>query len=70
MSVGLTNTLTAFMELITRVFCEYVDSFVVVFIDDIRIYCMSREEYEHNFRMTLKVLKVHELYAKFSKCEF
>ena len=38
MSLGLTSALTALMDLINRVFSEYLDSFVIVFIDDILIY--------------------------------
>ena len=70
MSFGLTNTLAVFMDLMNRVFHEYLDSFVIIFIDDILIYSKTREEHEHHLRMTLKVLREHQLYAKLSKCEF
>ena len=52
------------------VFHEYLDSFVIIFIDDILIYSKTREKHEHHLRMTLKVLREHQLYAKLSKCEF
>jgi hypothetical protein len=35
---GLTNASTTFMFLMTRVFIEYLDKFVIVFLDDILIY--------------------------------
>ena len=70
MSFGLTNAPTAFMDLMNRVFKPYLDSFVVVFIDDILIYSSSREEYEQHLRIVLQTLKNNQLYAKFSKCEF
>ncbi|XP_070040283.1 uncharacterized protein [Nicotiana tomentosiformis] len=38
MSFSLTNTLTVFMDLMNRVFRPYIDSFVIVFVDDILIY--------------------------------
>jgi hypothetical protein len=38
MSFGLTNALTFFMYLMKSVFMDYLDKFVVVFIDDILIY--------------------------------
>ena len=46
MSFGLTNALAAFMDLMNRVFMPYMDSFVIVFIDDILIYSRSQEEHE------------------------
>ena len=45
MSFGLTNALAVFMELINRVFKEILDTFVIVFIDDILVY--SKSEIEH-----------------------
>ena len=58
------------MDLMNRVFREYLDSFVIVFIDDILIYSKTKEEHEQHLRLTLQVLRQHQLYAKFSKCEF
>ena len=46
MPFGLTNSPTAFMGLMNRVFNQYLDQFVVVFIDDIVVYSRSREEHE------------------------
>ncbi|XP_019256612.1 PREDICTED: uncharacterized protein LOC109235061, partial [Nicotiana attenuata] len=70
MSFGLTNAPAAFMDLINRVFKPYLDSFVIVFIDDILIYSRSREEHEQHLQVVLQTLKDSQLYAKFSKCEF
>jgi len=42
----------------------------VVFIDDILIYSKSAEEHEQHLRIVLERLRAHEIYAKFSKCEF
>ena len=67
MSFSLTNAPAAFMELISRVFRNYLVYFVIVFIDDVLIYSKTREEHEEK---TLQVLREHQLYAKFSKCEF
>jgi ribonuclease HI len=49
---------------------EYLDKFVVVFIDYILIYSKNEEEHEEHLRLVLQQLREHELYAKFSKCEF
>ena len=61
---------TAFMDLMHRVFQPYLDQFVVVFVDKILIYSQSEEEHEDHLRIVLHALKEHQLYAKFSKCEF
>ena len=70
MPFGLTNTLAAFMDLMHRVFQPYLDQFVVVFVDDILIYSQSEWEHEYHLRIVLQLLRDHQLYAKFSKCEF
>ncbi|WVZ57859.1 hypothetical protein U9M48_008194 [Paspalum notatum var. saurae] len=49
---------------------EYLDKFVVVFIDDILIYSKTEEEHEEHLRLVLQKLRDHKLYAKLSKCEF
>ncbi|KAL8114289.1 hypothetical protein AgCh_021224 [Apium graveolens] len=70
MSFGLTNAPAVFMDLMNRVFHDYLDKFVVVFIDDILIYSRSREEHEEHLRIVLEILREKKLFAKFSKCEF
>ena len=70
MPFGLTNAPTAFMDLMHRVFQPYLDQFVIVFVDDILIYSQSEWEHEYHLRIVLQLLRDHQLYAKFSKCEF
>ena len=70
MSFGLTNAPALFMNLMNSVFMEYLDKFVVVFIDDILIYSKNDEEHDEHLRLVLGKLREHQLYAKFSKCEF
>ena len=70
MPFGLTNAPTTFMDLVHRVFQTYLDQFVIVFIDDILIYSQSEWEHENHLRIVLQLLRDHQLYAKFSKCEF
>jgi hypothetical protein len=70
MSFGLKNMIAYFMYLMNKVFMEYLDKFVVVFIDDILIFSMMEEEHEKHLRMVLEKLQSNKLYAKFSKCEF
>jgi hypothetical protein len=58
------------MNMMNSVFMDYLDKFVVVFIDDILIYSQSEEEHASHLRMVLQRLREHQLYAKLSKCEF
>ena len=67
MSFGLTNAPAAFMDLMNRVFKQYLDLFVIVFIDDILIYSRSEEEHASHLRVVLQTLTDRKLFAKFSK---
>jgi hypothetical protein len=70
MSFGLTNSLAYFMNLMNKVFMEYLDQFVVVFIDNILVYSQNEETHEDHLRLVLQKLRDNQLYAKFSKCVF
>ena len=70
MPFGLKNASATFMDLIHRVFQPFLDQFVVVFVADILIYSKLEEEHEDHLRIILQALIEHQLYAKFSKCEF
>jgi hypothetical protein len=70
MSFGLTNAPAYFMNLMNKVFMEYLDQFVVVFINDILIYSPNKETHEDHLRLVLQKLRDNQLYAKFSKCDF
>ena len=81
MPFELTNAAAAFMDIMHRVFQPYLDQFVVVFVDDILIYSQSEGGrggggggggggHEDHLRVVLQLLRDHQLYAKFSKCEF
>jgi len=70
MPFGLTNSPTAFTDLMNRVFKPYLDQFVVIFIDDILINSRTPKEHNQHLRTTLEVLRGNELHAKFSKCKF
>ena len=70
MPFGLTNAPAAFMDLMNRVFKEYLDQFVIVFVDDILVYSRSEDEHELYLQMVLDILREKRLYAKLKKCEF
>ena len=67
---GLTNAPTAFMDMMNRVFKDFLDKFVIVFVDDILIYSRDREQHKNHLRIVLEILSRNKLYAKFSKCDF
>jgi hypothetical protein len=56
------------MYLMNKLFMEYLDKFIVVFIDDILIFSKTEEHKKH--KLVLEKLRSNKLYAKFSKCEF
>ena len=67
---GIFNAPTTFMCLMNNVLSKYLDKFVVVFIDAILIYSKTKEEHDEHLQIILQVLREHQQYAKFSKCEF
>jgi hypothetical protein len=70
MSFVQTNAPTNFMYMMNKVFMEYLDKFIMVFIDDILVYSRNEEEHEGHLRLVLQKLRDNKLYAKLSKCEF
>jgi hypothetical protein len=56
MSFGWTNAYAYFMHLMNKVFMEYLDKFVVGFIDDILVYSKSEEEHEEHLHLVLQKL--------------
>nr|GEZ22437.1 putative reverse transcriptase domain-containing protein [Tanacetum cinerariifolium] len=70
MPFGLTNAPAVFMDLMNHIFHEYLDKFVIVFIDDILVYSKMKEEHEEHLRIVLRTLRQGKLYTKFSKYEF
>jgi IS4 transposase len=58
------------MCLMNNIFSQYLDKFVVVFIDDILVYSKMEDEHDEHLRIVLKMLRKHKLYEKFDKCDF
>jgi hypothetical protein len=58
------------MCLMNDILKNYLDKFVIVFLDDILIYSKFEEEHEHLLSLVLQVLREHQLYTKISKCCF
>ncbi|XP_060210895.1 uncharacterized mitochondrial protein AtMg00860-like [Lycium barbarum] len=70
MSFDLTNAPATFCTLMNQVFWEYIDEFVVVYLDDIVVYSKTLGEHLEHLRKILTQLREHELYVKLSKCSF
>jgi hypothetical protein len=66
MSFGLTQL----MYLLNSVFMVELDKFVVIFIDNMLVFPMSKKEHEGHLRIVLQRLSDRQLYAKYKKCEF
>lgn len=69
MPFGLTIALAVCMDQMNCSFHEYLDTCVVVFIDDILVYYKDKQEHEKDLRLMLDVLQQQKLFATLSKCE-
>ncbi|XP_048131522.1 uncharacterized protein LOC125314103 [Rhodamnia argentea] len=70
MPFGPTNAHVAFMDLMNRVSKEFLDRFIIVFIDYILVYSKSSEDHEQHPRIVLETTRMHRVFAKLNKCEF
>jgi hypothetical protein len=70
MPFGVTNAPSVFMDLMNQVFHNYLDQFVVVFIDDILVYSTNHHEHGEHLKKVLDILREKKLFAKLKKCEF
>jgi hypothetical protein len=59
MSFRLMNAPAYFMYLLNKVFMEYLDKFVFVFINDILVYSKTEEEHEEHLRLVLEKLRAN-----------
>lgn len=70
MTFGLTNAPVAFKSLMNKIFKSFLDSFSIIYIDDILVYSKSKEENIDHLYIVLEILREKQLFSKFSKCEF
>ncbi len=70
MPFGLKNAPATFQHFINDVLSDYLDDFVISYIDDILIYSNSIEEHHNHVKMVLRKLLENNLYVKLEKCEF
>ena len=70
MSFGITNAPAAFMDLMNRLFQNYLDAFVIVFIDDILVYSKNEGDHMGHLRLVLHVLKEHYYFPSITNVSF
>ena len=70
MPFGLTNAPAYFVDLMSRVPREFLNKFVVVFVDDILTFLKNEEEHARHLKEAMDALRAHQLKAKSSKCHF
>lgn len=70
MPFRLTNGPTTFCNLMNDLLYEYLDRFVVVYLDDIVVYSESLANHLDHLRLLFSRLREHKLFVKKEKCEF
>ena len=70
MPFGLKNAPATFVRLMDEVFGDYMDSFIIVYLDDIVVYSKTLEQHITQLELVFKRLREHKLYAKLDKCTF
>ena len=68
MPLSVTNGPSQFMNMMNDGLSDYLDDFVLVFLDDILVYSHIVEIHVQNLRKVLEVLHRHRLFGKASKC--
>ena len=57
-----------FQRLMNDIICEYIDDFVLVYLDDILVFSTTKYEHDHYLRLVFQKLREHKLQAKLKKC--
>jgi hypothetical protein len=68
MPFGVTNSTTTFYKLINDVLYEFLDEFVVVYLDNIVIFSRNMDDHVVHLDKVLRKLREHELFVKKEKC--
>ena len=64
MPFGLCNAPAMFTTLMNNIFHEYLDDFVIIYIDDILVYLKTAEEHAEHLEKVFQKLRSNKLYAK------
>jgi hypothetical protein len=66
MYFGLIQVLAYYMDLMNKEFIEYLDKFIMVFINDVLVYSKDEKEHKEHLPLVLQELQDHKLYDKFN----
>ncbi|MBW0573946.1 hypothetical protein O181_113661 [Austropuccinia psidii MF-1] len=67
---GLTNAPSYFKNLVNHIFSDFLDIFIVVYLDDIMVFSSSEEENVRHVVSVLQRLRDNNVFSKASKCIF
>ena len=70
MQFGLINILATFQKQINSVLGEYLDKFIIAYLNNIIIYLENKEEYRKHIKQGLKRLQEEQIPVVIKKCEF
>lgn len=70
MPFGLTNAPAVFQTMMNTIFSDFMDVFMVVYLDDILVFSPDPEQHVKHVSQVLERLQEHKLYAKLEKCDF
>src|SRR5215469_16486524 len=70
MPFGLCNAPATFQQSINQIFSDFIDDFVIVYLDDILIYSDDHLDHEKHLRLVLKHMIDHKLRSRVHKCRF
>ena len=69
MPFKLCNAPATFTTLINNIFHEYLDDFVITYIDNILVFLKTAEEHAEHLEKVFQKLRANKLYAKGEKCD-
>lgn len=70
MPFALCNAPATFQHLVNNIFRDFLDLFMIMYLEDILIFSLSIEEHRLQGKKVLNRLQEHQLYTKAEKCEF
>ena len=70
MQFGLINTLAIFQKCINNILGEYLDEFIIVYLDNIIIYLITKEEYKEYIKQVLRRLQEEQILVVIKKYKF